>query len=227
MLPVVKHGYTNRTDRQGAVVRKTYAGPDADLRQAAEQRALNALRGRFPVPTIAATGAGWLETRFVDGAHGQDLIDDGNARSVLSECGRMLRRLHAVDPVLIDPAATASQVVLHGDFGPNNIVFNANAGHVLAVLDWEFSGVGDAIADVAWCEWIVRMHHPGAVTHLPAFFDAYGSTPRWDVRQDAMVLRCRWLADFTNRWDPHGQGVALWRDRTRTVESWHEENAIR
>jgi hypothetical protein len=171
MLSVVRHGYTNRTDRQGNFVRKAYAGPDAELRQTTEHHALDALRGQFPVPLVTATGAGWLETRLVDGIHGQDLID---------------------------------------------------AGHVAAVLDWEFSGVGEAITDIAWCEWIVRMHHPAAVAELSAFFAAYGAKPPWRLRQDAMARRCRWLEDFTNRWDPNGSAVALWQQRTRTVESWHE-----
>lgn len=222
MLFVVKHGYTNRTERHGSAVRKTYAGPDADLRQAAEHHALVTLRGRIPVPPLTATGPDWLETGFVDAVHGQDLIDTGRARSVLTECGQVLRRLHRLDPRLLDPAASADQVLVHGDFGPNNLLFDRNANHVLAVVDWEFSGVGDAITDIAWCEWIVRMHHRDAASELPAFFDAYGAKPPWSLRLDAMVHRCRWLEDFTNRWEPDGPGVALWQQRARTVESWEE-----
>jgi aminoglycoside phosphotransferase (APT) family kinase protein len=222
MLSHVKHGYTNRTDHHGTTVRKTYAGPDAELRQAAEQHALVALRGRIPVPPVAATGPGWLETEFVDAVHGQDLIDGGRARPVLEGCGLLLRRLHALDPRLIDPTASEDQVLVHGDFGPNNLLFDRDADAVLSVLDWEFSGVGDAVTDIAWCEWIVRMHHPDAVNELPAFFDTYGATPSWSLRRDAMLRRCRRLADFTSRWDPDGAGVALWQQRARAVESWTE-----
>lgn len=174
------------------------------------------------MPSVTATGAGWLETTFIEGAHGQELIDDGHARSVLSECGRALRQLHSLDPRLIDPTASADHVVQHGDFGPNNVLLDAKTGSTAAVLDWEFSRVGDAITDIAWCEWIVRMHHPDAVTELSAFFDAYGSTPPWSDRQDAMIRRCRWLEDFTTRWEPGGAGATLWRDRIRSVECWHE-----
>jgi aminoglycoside phosphotransferase (APT) family kinase protein len=28
------------------------------------------------------------------------------------------------------------------------------------VVDWEFAHLGDPVEDLAWCEWIVRMHHP-------------------------------------------------------------------
>ena len=218
----MKHGYTNRTDRQGATVRKVYDGPDAAQRQARERLALEALRGRFPVPRITGTGPGWLATEFVAGAHGQDLIDAGQAASVLAGCGRVLRQLHSLDPRLIAPGATGDVVIQHGDFGPNNLLFGAEDGRVMAALDWEFSGVGEAITDIAWCEWIVRMHHPESVYELPAFFDAYGSKPSWTSRQDEMVRRCRWLEDFTTQWDPAGPAAAVWRDRIRTVQHWEE-----
>ncbi len=113
-------------------------------------------------------------------------------------------------------------MIQHGDFGPNNLLFDADSGSATAVLDWEFSGIGDPVTDIAWCEWIVRMHHPDVVNELPVFFDAYGSTPPWTLRKDTMIRRCRWLTDFTHRWDPHGDAVAAWRERTRTVEGWHE-----
>lgn len=54
-------------------------------------------------------------------------------------------------------------VIQHGDFGPNNLLLADRGKVVVAVLDCEFSRPGPPIADTAWCEWIVRMHHPGAV----------------------------------------------------------------
>ena len=51
-----------------------------------------------------------------------------------------------------------------------------------ALLDWEFCGVGPAIGDIAWCEWIVRMQHPNSTRSLAAFFDGYGERPTWDER---------------------------------------------
>ena len=67
----------------GNAVRKVYDGPDADERAAAEYRALTALAGVFPVPPLIASEPGVLVMGFVEGAHGQDLIDLGHARSVL------------------------------------------------------------------------------------------------------------------------------------------------
>lgn len=199
-----------------------YAGPDAELRQAAEHRALTLLQSRFPVPHIASTGRGWVATEYVDGVHGQDLVTTGHARSVLAECGRLLRQLHSFDPRLLNPAAAEGSVIQHGDFGPNNLLFDSGADRAVAVLDWEFSGTGPAITDLAWCEWIIRMHHPDAIAELSAFFAAYGSKPPWSERHDEMVRRCRSLEEFTRRWVPAGPGITQWQERTRTVEAWRE-----
>jgi hypothetical protein len=91
---------------------------------------------------------------------------------------------------------------------------------VTALLDWEFCDVAPAIGDIAWCEWIVRMHHPSSTRSLAAFFDAYGQQPRWDERQRAMVDRCHWLEAFAQRWDPGGGGALAWRQRARATAAW-------
>lgn len=221
MLPAVEHGYTNQTVLKGRAVQKTYAGPDAQPRQAAEHRALTSLEGHFPVPRVTATGPGWISTRFIDGVHGQDLVAAGHAVHVLTECGRLLRWLHALEPQLVDPSAADDTVIQHGDFGPNNMLFGTD-GKTVAVLDWEFSTTGRAITDLAWCEWVIRMHHPEVIPDLIAFFDAYGSRPPWSVRHTEMIRRCRWLEDFTRRWDPTGPGVTVWQQRTRVVQGWNE-----
>ena len=218
----MKHGYTNETTREQNVVRKVYEGPDAEQRADAEYRALTALAGRFPVPGAVSHEPGALVVGFVEGQHGQDRIDLGHAAEVLRECGRVLRLLHSLDPCLLDEYAGADAVIQHGDFGPNNVLFASEPFHVTAVLDWEFSGTGHAIADVAWCEWIVRMHHPDAVPALAHFFDAYGARPTWQERQREMLRRCQALGEFSRRWDSEGPGVRVWQERTEIVASWAE-----
>lgn len=183
---------------------------------------MTSVLGHVPVPAVLSSGPGWLETAYVSGRHGQDLLDAGAANEVLSECGRVLRTLHSLDPRLLDPHAPEQAVIQHGDFGPNNVLFSPATDRVVAVLDWEFSGVGAPITDVAWCEWIVRMHHPHAVHALDVFFQAYGDTPSWIQRRTEMVRRCEWLIEFTTRWDHSSPAVDIWKQRTRTVESWSE-----
>lgn len=220
----MRHGYTNSTERVPLGVRKSYAGPDSLVRAGAELAALTRLAEVMPVPAVLDRQAdGSIVTEFRAGEHGQDLIDAGRAGQVLASCGALLRRLHALDPGLLSPGQhPRTCVVLHGDFGPNNALFDPRDYTVTALLDWEFCGVGPAIGDVAWCEWIVRMHHPAAVDSLAAFFDAYGHRPLWEQRQRAMVERCRWLEAFAQRWDADGDGVRVWQRRARETAAWTE-----
>jgi aminoglycoside phosphotransferase len=216
----VRHGYTNETTLTGGEVIKSYRGPDAASRALAERRALAALAGVFPVPAVLAGGPTSLTLGFVPGRHGQDLLAAGAAAAVLRACGGVLRRLHAIPVDTVWPGATG--VVVHGDFGPNNVLFSAGSLSVAAVLDWEFCHPGEPIEDLAWCEWIVRMHHPGAVEALSELFGAYGQRPSWTRRRSVMVERCHWFERFCRTWDPDGGGVALWSDRAARTAAWQE-----
>jgi hypothetical protein len=196
---LVRHGYTNSTKRVPLGVSKTYEGPDFRARADAEYRALSRLGGILPVPAVLDRRTdGSILLEFRPGQHGQDLIDAGHAEHVLASCGALLRRLHGLSPSLLAP----------GDYA------------VTALLDWEFSGIGPAVGDVAWCEWIVRTHHPGSVGSLTAFFDAYGEQPPWEERQRVMVERCCDLEAFARRWDPDGEGARVWQERARVTAAW-------
>jgi aminoglycoside phosphotransferase (APT) family kinase protein len=222
-VEVMRHGYTNLTNQVGSTVTKTYTGPEAMARQRAEQHALIRLFGVMPMPELIAEEPGQLMTRFVPGRHGQDLIEDGYATQVLEECGRALRALHAVDPATVfDASETAGSVVVHGDFGPNNTLFAEASFAIVAVLDWEFCHRGEPIEDLAWCEWIVRAHHPDAVSALPSLFSSYGWTPPWEVRKTTMRQRCASLEQFCRDWDPGGAAVGLWIQRREQIDSWSE-----
>ncbi|WP_077489298.1 phosphotransferase family protein [Sinomonas mesophila] len=219
-----KHGYTNHTVGDGAVVKKTYEGPDAEFRLDREYRLLNRLEGQLPVPPLRGVDDGTLTLGFVTGVPGQELLDDGHAAAVLETCGGLLRRIHAIDPsVLSSDASTADKVLVHGDFGPQNVLLDPDTFQVTAVVDWEFAHLGDPVEDLAWCEWIVRMHHPGHQEALGHFFRAYGGdVPPWLVRQGAMLTRCESLWQFCNRWEPNGPGAKQWRERAAATASWQE-----
>jgi aminoglycoside phosphotransferase (APT) family kinase protein len=122
----------------GAVL-KTYAGSDSSVRKGNERHALRALEGRYPVPKILDEGTDSLLLGFLHGEHGQDVIDTGHAEEVLYSCGLALRALHSIDIATVFPRGTnPDHVLVHGDFGPNNVLLDAETFEVTAVLDWEF-----------------------------------------------------------------------------------------
>jgi aminoglycoside phosphotransferase len=206
----LRHGYTNDTRGDGAVVVKRFTGPDAPARWATERDMLELLAGRLPVPTLLAAPTGELHLGFVAGAHGQDLIDAGQAGPVLRSCGAMLRRLTEAG-------------VTHGDYGPNNILFDAGSYEITGILDWEWSRrSSDALGDLAWCEWIVRMHHPGAVDALGELFAGYGSRPPWPERQAAMLAKCHRMLALRRTLGDADPGHARWLGSIAATKSWAE-----
>ena len=199
---------------------KAYRGPDAAQRRERELTVLRALPGRIPVPAVVDSGPG-LTLEYVDGGHGQELIDAGQAADVLRACGEMLRLLHRTPPADVLPDESGGTLV-HGDYGPNNVLLDPVTLRVVAVVDWEWTHRGDPIEDLAWCEWIVRAHHPRHVDCLREFFEAYGDRPAWPDRQRAMLTRQRDLIDFSERWEPAGATAQLWRRRLADTETWTE-----
>jgi aminoglycoside phosphotransferase (APT) family kinase protein len=207
------HGYTNHTVRAGAVVVKTYAGPDGAARLDREYRALQLVGDRVPVPPVLHRAPQVLTLRYVAGRHGQDLIAAGHAQPVLAVCGSVLHDIHRAG-------------VGHGDFGPQNLLIDPSTDTVVAVLDWEFAAIPliDNVVDLAWCEWIVRMHHPEHVDALDSLFGRYGTRPPWQHRHTAMLARCRELLDLAHRWEPDGAAERSWQRRIEITARWREHS---
>ena len=104
-----------------------------------------------------------------------------------------------------------------------DVLLDPGTFEVTAVVDWEFARLGDPVEDVAWCEWIMRTHHPEHRRALGDFFRAYGGqVPPWQVRRTAMLTRCEELRRFCDRWQPDGPGVQLWQGRAAATADWQE-----
>jgi aminoglycoside phosphotransferase len=213
------HGYTNESELsdEGSVV-KRYIGRGAEERARTEAHCLRALCQLLPVPKVVSSDVASLTISYVEGTHGQDLIGEGQAEEVFFAAGRMLRRIHEIGLKLT--LAGEGDTLVHGDFGPQNLLFSDDARHVVAVLDWEWAHYGSAVEDLAWAEWIVRMHHPNDVGALPALFDAYGFRPAWHQRKQSMIDRCVQLQSFDPVQRGGSTGHALWQQRSSITRAW-------
>jgi aminoglycoside phosphotransferase (APT) family kinase protein len=210
------HGYTNESWADGEEICKRYAGIGAATRMRIEIDALRAMSDLVPVPQVLAIDELAMTVTFarVAGRHGQELIDEGHATAVLHSAGRTLHQLHA-------STAPDRSVIVHGDYGAQNLLFDPVSYDVVAVLDWEFSHRGAAVEDLAWAEWIVRMHQPADISAIAALFDGYGDRPPWADRQAVTIGRCEGFRAAAERaGDTTSQ--ALWAERLATTMAWRE-----
>jgi aminoglycoside phosphotransferase (APT) family kinase protein len=222
------HGYTNFTALVGQLVEKSYTGQDKLERQQRELLALRQLKEVLPVPVVAdeESPPGVIRTYYIAGEHGQDLIERGQAELVLGLCGQLLRRLQQV-PVEILAGKLAGEgggeVIVHGDFGPQNILFFVEKQAVAALLDWEWVHLGNRLEDLAWTEWIIRTHHPTQARGkiLAALFEGYGQRPAWDLRHQAMLQSCRFHLQGAITRQDHTL-IKLWQDRLEQTLRFEE-----
>jgi hypothetical protein len=218
----LRHGYTNVTTVPGDLMTKTYRGPDAVERQRREELALRSLAGRLPVAKIVESRPGVLVLGKVEGRHGQELIDSGEGDAVMFGLGRLLREVQAIRPVFFSELH-GDGVLVHHDLGPNNVLLAPGDVAIALLADGEWTTVGGPITDLAWAEFIVRMHQPDHVDCLPALFDGYGSRPAWSERQAAMAERAAALEAWV-RSSKSAEIASNWNRRSRRIARWRELN---
>ncbi|MGI8434055.1 MAG: aminoglycoside phosphotransferase family protein [Nocardioidaceae bacterium] len=217
------HGYTNETTAVGTdLVTKTYGGTDAAERRSSESACLVSLADHLPVPHIVAEGRDITTLmQRLPGRHGQELIDNGDGYAVMHAAGVLLQRLQALPHRVIQPPLSGDgEVLVHGDYGPQNMLLDQHH-RVTGLLDWEFAHRGSATEDVAWAEWIVRMHHPTHLAVVDGFFAGFGSRPPWPGRQAFMVERCQQLRDrcLVQR---QPTDADLWEERSHITAGWQQ-----
>jgi aminoglycoside phosphotransferase len=218
----LRHGYTNATRRRSdGLIEKRYEGPGSSERCEREISCLRHLEGLLPVPSIAMADprVPMLVMQRVAGVQGQDLIEHGRASHVLGLLGSALAMLQRLPTSVIPGLPGEGSVVVHGDFGPQNVLVDDQ--RISGLLDWEFARVGEPVDDLAWAEWIVRMHHPDQIGALPALVESSGLRLGWRDRQEAMVRRCEELLQMSER--SHSTAATeLWTARLRATERWCE-----
>lgn len=217
------HGCTNRTRVVESGVEKRYEGADRFARAEREFTCLTRLRRIYPVPEVVEfdRSAPMLVLTELVGRHGQDLIEEGQAPRVLRLLGEQLVALQAIDPSTIPGLEGEGDVIVHGDFGPQNSVCSLDSARVSGVLDWESAHIGSPIEDLAWAEWIVRMHHPEAHDDLPELFAGSRLSFAWSDRQSAMVRHCAHHVAYCKASDLEGPATE-WRRRLEVTARWRE-----
>jgi Ser/Thr protein kinase RdoA (MazF antagonist) len=204
-------------------VEKIYLGSDARIRLQREEQCLRRAAGVLPVPKVLHRNEArcLLRLAWIAGTPGQLLLDVNSAPGVLVAAGALLARLQAEATSLLVPVLDgAGTVAVHGDFGPQNLLFDADH-QVVGLVDWEFAHLGDAVEDLAWAEWIVRMHHPAVTVALDGLFAGYGARPAWSLRRAAMLAQCERLRQ---RCESEGMLDAeeMWRTRLGATDRWTE-----
>jgi Ser/Thr protein kinase RdoA (MazF antagonist) len=172
-----------------------------------ELDAINAARSIVPVAKVLSVNFDDCVVQFarVLAAPGQELLESGLGGAVMFAAGKALARLHR----------SLGGTLAHGDYGPHNLLFTVDARTIVLVSDWEFSEVdGSLVSDLAWAEWIVRMHHPAQVACITQLFAGYEARPQWSERLTAMVDKC---AGFSARARQDGRlsTQRLWDERER------------
>jgi tRNA A-37 threonylcarbamoyl transferase component Bud32 len=217
------HGYTNETRRLEDRIEKRYRGFASFARANREFTCLTRLFGRYPVPEVLRFDASLprIVLGEVGGRQGQDLIDDGQPAMVLCLIGSQLAALQSIDPSVIPGLEGKGDVIVHGDYGPQNILCSLDLTSVSGVLDWELAHLGSPVEDLAWAEWIVRTHHPEAQNDLPELFAGSGLSIDWSERQSSMVQQCLHHIAYCEA-SGFEASTAEWRRRLHATERWTE-----
>jgi aminoglycoside phosphotransferase (APT) family kinase protein len=147
---------------------------------------------RKPDPRVAAWGLGPDEV-FGQAVEALALVHTFDWRSKLAsweEPRDLVDEIHYWDPILAKAAepdwvgmgertrdlllanvpADPQVGVFHGDFQTNNILYDA--GGLVAVLDWEISGIGAQLLDLGWLIMMndpLSWHHDGLIRDVPSF----------------------------------------------------------
>jgi aminoglycoside phosphotransferase (APT) family kinase protein len=107
------------------------------------------------------------------------------------------------------PVHVARTVFCHGDVGPGNFVHDGR--RVTAMLDWEFSHIGDPMDDLAW--WVFRGHDwTGGCGDLAAQLRRWSAATSLAVDPGRIeyyraVVMFRWLVSVAAALDHGGSGM--------------------
>ena len=143
------------------------------------------------------------------------------AKTAITDLRTALDRLDVRRPALewglrwaeLHPPPRRSPVLVHGDFRTGNYMVDQNG--LTAILDWEFVGLGDPMADLGWfCAECWRFGRPdleaGGIAPREAFYRGYevggGRVDDDAVRYWEIVAHLRWAVIALEQGERHLSG---------------------
>ncbi len=194
---------------QGTI--KRYIGPGVMQRWQTELQLLQALEGQLPLPTLLNhTLEAEIHIQKMAGFPASDLITTENSPLIMAALGNALQKLQSI-PVqkLHNFLRGSGNVLTHGEYYLPNFTFVTQPLSLEAITEWEWAHLGEKVEDPAWMEWYVRMHVGKLIRDLPVFYEAYGVTPIWSERKDAMIMQVKRHLEF-----------ASMSGEKRTIQKW-------
>lgn len=145
------------------------------------------------------------------------MLSDRNAhlRERLDSLGFEGETLEVLRNALSSPILDRGVALVHGDFGFHNCLWNLQTGSVASLIDWEFSGWGNPLADVAWTWWTLSFRRIGPDA-IDTFLRNYGHFALralgWS-NDVVRVLVTAQMAHLLARTEPGSSGRREWLRR--------------
>jgi tRNA A-37 threonylcarbamoyl transferase component Bud32 len=134
------HGYSNGTRLVDGIVEKRHLGPSRHIAAKREANFLQSVAESFPVPRVLAYDPAepLLCLERIEGENGQALVERGLDTEVLLLCGMFLKRIGTIDVSGLDFLENEGPCLVHGDYGPQNLLMSHDATEVRGIVDWEW-----------------------------------------------------------------------------------------
>lgn len=173
-------------------VLKRYQGPGVIQRWQTELQLLQTLKGKLPLPKLLDHKVdGEILIQKPSGEAASEIINENNSAVILAEIGSLLYEVQKISVQDLHGFLKGNGgILVHGDFSLETIRMNPLTYKPLEIMNWEWAHLGETVEDAAWLEWHIRMQMGKFIQGIPTFYEAYGSTPPWSLRKDAMIEKC-------------------------------------
>jgi len=212
---------SHQTSETDHITIKRYSGPGIIQRWQTEMRLLQALQNQFPLPTLLEQShEAEIHIRTLAGVPAADLITAENSPLIMAALGHALQKLQSTPlQEMHNFLHGTGDILVHGDYCLPNFIFISQPLTLEAIIEWEWAHLGDAVEDPSWMEWHIRMHMGKFVRDLPIFYEAYGITPGWGERKDAMIMQVHRHLEFA-RMAGEKRAIQKWQNRLQITSRY-------